>query len=177
MITINDIKDNHPGNFVFFWGDKNNKKHINKTCLSQWYSSKFIYNGDEFKTAEHWMMYHKAKLFNNNNLLNKILKCDNPSDVKKFGREVKGFDSNIWDDNKVNIVINGNIEKFNQNYELKEYLLSTGEKVLVEASPYDKIWGIGLKENDIKALNPLLWDGENLLGFSLMEVRKIIKNE
>ena len=64
-----------------------------------------------------------------------------------------------------------NLLKFSQNQNFKDFLLSTGDKILVEASPYDRIWGIGMLETDNRAENPLLWNGENLLGFALMEVR------
>lgn len=84
---------------------------------------------------------------------------------------MKNFDPKLWNENKYQIVTQGNLLKFSQNQKFKDFLLSTGDKVLVEASPYDRIWGIGMLETDNRAENPLLWNGENLLGFALMEVR------
>lgn len=88
-----------------------------------------------------------------------------------MGRKVKNFDPDIWNEHKYGIVKKGNFLKFSQNERFKEFLLSTDNKILVEASPYDTIWGIGMLETDPNAKNPAQWNGENLLGFALMEVR------
>jgi len=98
-----------------------------------------------------------------------------PKQFKALGRKIKGFDHNIWNKNKVNIVVKGNVAKFSQNKKLKDFLLSTGDKVLVEASPEDIIWGIGFGEEDSEARNPRAWKGENLMGFALMEVRDMLR--
>ncbi|MGH1518534.1 NADAR family protein [Chryseobacterium sp. JK1] len=156
--------------FLFFWGHTT-KDEVTKSCFSQWYPGKFEEEGIMYRTAEHYMMAGKAKLFNDVEMLEKILQSPSPNQVKSLGRKVKNFDPQLWEEHKYEIVKKGNILKFSQNQKFKDFLLSTGEKILVEASPYDKIWGIGMLETDRRAENPLLWQGENLLGFALMEVR------
>jgi ribA/ribD-fused uncharacterized protein len=117
------------------------------------------------------MMAEKAKLFNDQGTYEKIINASNPGEAKSLGREVKGFDDSVWVRNRFEIVVQGNRLKFEQNSELKAFLISTGDRVLVEASPIDKIWGVGLAADDQKIDNPNLWRGLNLLGFVLMEVR------
>ena len=156
--------------FLFFWGHTV-KDEITKSCFSQWFPFKFEENGIVYKTAEHYMMAGKAKLFNDEEILGKILEACSPNQAKSLGRKVKNFDPKSWDEHKYDIVKQGNLLKFSQNEKFKEFLLSTNDKILVEASPYDKIWGIGMLETDTRAENPLLWNGENLLGFALMEAR------
>jgi ribA/ribD-fused uncharacterized protein len=156
--------------FLFFWGHTA-KDEITKSCFSQWFPFKFEENGISYKTAEHYMMAGKARLFNDHETLQEILISHSPNQAKSLGRKVKNFDPKIWDEHKYDIVKQGNLLKFSQNEKFKEFLLSTNDKILVEASPYDKIWGIGMLETDTRAENPLLWNGENLLGFALMEVR------
>lgn len=149
---------------------------ITESCLCQWWQQPFTIDGITYCCAEQWMMTSKARLFLNNKALEtKILKTKDPKAVKALGREVRNFDKNTWNENKVEIVKRGNIAKFSQNPDLKEYLLSTGNKVLVEASPYDDIWGVKLAARDKAILNPNNWIGENLLGFILMEVRDLLK--
>ena len=117
------------------------------------------------------MMYQKAKLFGDESAASKLLSASNPGEAKAIGREVVGFDESKWVNHRFAIVVKANFEKFSQNIELKEFLLGTNERVLVEASPVDKIWGIGLAEDHTSVENPNLWKGKNLLGFALMEVR------
>lgn len=156
--------------FLFFWGHTV-KDEITKACFSQWFPSEFKEDGMSYKTAEHYMMAGKAKLFNDNEILARILKAETPNQAKSLGRKVKNFDPKIWDEHKYEIVKQGNFLKFSQNEKFKQFLISTNDKILVEASPYDAIWGIGMLETDSRAQNPSQWDGENLLGFALMEVR------
>ncbi|NIF05843.1 NADAR family protein [Chryseobacterium sp. Tr-659] len=156
--------------YLFFWGHTT-KDEITKSCFSQWYPGRLEENGIAYKTAEHYMMAGKARLFNDSEMEEKILQSATPNQAKSMGRKVKNFDPKLWDEHKYGIVKKGNLLKFSQNQKFRDFLLSTGEKVLVEASPYDKIWGIGMLETDARAHNPLLWNGENLLGFALMEVR------
>lgn len=158
--------------FLFFW-----KHHpqqdgvIDNSCLSQWWPSPFEYSGQKYPTAEHFMMAQKALLFNDQEIFQKILKAPSPKEVKTLGRSVKGFNETIWKENRYNIVLRGNLAKFAQNKHLEEFLLGTFGSILVEASPYDKVWGIGLTEEDPRAQNPKKWQGQNLLGFALMEAR------
>lgn len=162
--------------FLFFWGHQPPKDGtITKTCFSQWWMSSFKVDEIEYKSAEHFMMAKKAPLFGDFEIMNQIIKANSPADVKKLGREVKNYNDAIWLENKYEIVKTGNFYKFSQNPELQKFLLSTGEKVLVEASPVDAIWGIGLASDHKNANNPKEWKGLNLLGFALMEVRDELK--
>ena len=159
--------------FVFFWGHRKGKK-IGKTCFSQWYEIDFDIDGHKYNCAEQYMMAQKAWIFRDIPILGKILDASDPKIIKQLGREVKNFDPKIWNEHKFEVVKKGNLAKFGQNEELKDFLLSTGDKIIVEASPYDKIWGIGLKDTTPGIENPANWKGENLLGFALMEVRDIL---
>lgn len=127
------------------------------------------------------MMSQKASLFGDSEIMQQILSCSDPKKIKALGRKVKGFDDAIWNKVKYSIVLNGNYHKFIQNPALKDFLLNTNDKILVEASPLDDVWGIRMAESDENAHNPLKWRGQNLLGFALMEVRdvlqKVCKNE
>ena len=114
------------------------------------------------------------KLFNDNEIFHKIMSSKSPKEYKELGRKIKNFSDSKWNENKYQIVLKGNIAKFSQNEKLKVFLLNTGTKILVEASPYDKIWGIGLSADQENIENPLTWRGENLLGFALMEVRDLL---
>ncbi len=163
--------------FVFFWGHKQKGNNITKSCLSQWWPCKFKDNNIEYNCAEQYMMSQKAKLFKDEEIYQLILKESSQAKIKKYGRQIKNFDETEWNKNKVRIVVEGNILKFSQNEDLKQFLIETGDKILVEASPHDKIWGIGMDANNPDVYDPNKWKGENLLGFSLMQVRDIIKNK
>jgi ribA/ribD-fused uncharacterized protein len=144
---------------------------VGKECLSQWYGAPFTLDGRTFPTAEHYMMFRKATLFGDQGSADKILAAPNPGAAKALGRGVRGFVQAVWDEQNLPIVAAGNEAKFGQNPELKTFLLATGTRVLVEASPTDRVWGIGLAEDDDRAKNPLEWKGRNLLGFALMIAR------
>ncbi|MDX7999297.1 NADAR family protein [Xenorhabdus sp. Reich] len=162
--------------YLFFWGHKTNYvNNITKSCLSQWYPISFIVDGIAYASAEHYMMAEKARLFNDIGSMEKIINAKNPGAAKAFGREICGFNQSIWDECRLKIVIEGNLAKFSQNKSLAEFLLNTGDKILVEASPVDRIWGIGLSEDASNIQNPLTWDGLNLLGFALMAVREKLR--
>lgn len=158
--------------YLFFWGHKKTGKEITKSCLSQWYDSPFEHEGITYKTAEHFMMAMKAKLFDDLPKIQEILDANDPGKAKSLGRTIKNFDQKIWDENKTEIVIHGNLAKFRQHEDLKEFLINTKARILVEASPVDKVWGIGLTADDPQIQNPESWKGQNLLGFALMAVRK-----
>ncbi|MDK2594002.1 MULTISPECIES: NADAR family protein [Pseudoalteromonas] len=157
--------------YVFFWGHQEKSGKVSKSCFSQWYESTFQEDGNEFLTAEHYMMYHKAKLFGDHDACEKVLCAHSPAKAKAIGREVLGFEQNLWDEKRFEIVVNANLAKFSQNAGLEAFLLNTGNRVIVEASPVDKIWGIGLAQDNPACENPNSWKGLNLLGFALMEVR------
>jgi ribA/ribD-fused uncharacterized protein len=155
--------------YLFFWGHKIKQAGvIDKSCFSQWYPAPFTVDNIVYPTAEHWMMAKKALLFNDRSRYNDIIASDSPAIAKKQGRAVSNFDEAVWKQHAYGFVVEGNLNKFSQNLALKEYLVRTGSKVIVEASPFDKIWGIGTSAHET---NPFKWKGTNLLGFALMEVR------
>lgn len=173
---IEDIKSGKPIEYLFFYGHKKNAESIGDECLSQWYDCKFTINGRTIHTAEQYMMSQKAAVFGDKETFKKIMSANHPKQYKALGRQIKNFNQETWDKAKYKIVLDGNLLKFSQNEELKQFLLSTGDKILVEASPYDKVWGIGMSAENFECINPGAWNGENLLGFALMEVRDILKN-
>lgn len=153
---------------LFFFGHDNG---VSEDCFSQWYKAPFMSKDHKFPTAEHYMMARKAALFGDTRSLEKILCANSPEEARRLGRGVRDFDQKIWDDNKVGIVTKGNRLKFAAHPDLAFYLLRTSKFVLVEANPNDKVWGIGLGANDPRAFDPKTWEGENLLGFILMDLR------
>ncbi|WP_254086759.1 NADAR family protein [Dawidia cretensis] len=161
--------------YLFFWGHTNKKQEdIGKFVLSQWYPSPFIVDNVEYKTAEHWMMAQKANLFGDYMTLQKILTAVEPGEAKKLGRQISGFDEIEWDKRKFEIVKTGSIHKFHQNKKLRNFLIGTANRIIVEASPVDAIWGVGMSEDANLIDMPHAWEGENLLGFALMEARDFL---
>ena len=159
--------------YLFFWGHTpSGEGQIGPYCLSQWYPAPFTVDGVSYPTSEHFMMAEKARLFQDDDACSAILAATHPGEAKKLGRKVRGFVQERWDHHCVDVVYRGNLAKFNQNEALKTYLLVTGERVLVEASPADAIWGIGLAADARQASDPRQWPGLNLLGFALMRVRE-----
>lgn len=138
---------------------------------SNWYPSVFEIDGQRFNCGEQWMMFAKARLFGDAEMAAAILAEVHPRRQKLLGRKIRGFDSVRWSDECEALVAIGLLEKFRQNPALGEALLATGERLIVEASPDDPIWGIGLEEEDPRALDPTQWQGENRLGKVLMQVR------
>lgn len=160
-------------NYLFFWGHTEKQfSTVSKACFSQWYPSAFTVDGIYYATAEHYMMAAKARLFDDPQVLQQILKADSPGLAKSLGRKVQGFVRETWNEHCLSIVITGNLAKFSQHPELAQFLLATDDRILVEASPVDEIWGIGLAEDSANITNPLTWRGQNLLGFALMAVRE-----
>jgi len=128
-------------------------------------------DGVRFATAEHYMMWRKARLFGDEEVAAQVLTARHPKQAKDFGRRVRGFEEEAWVAHRSEIVVDGNAAKFAQHPELGRYLAGTGERVLVEASPVDRVWGIGLAVDDPRAEKPRAWRGRNLLGFALADVR------
>ncbi len=168
---IGEYKNKRP-KYIFFWGHRPNKDgSIGQSCLSQWWEAPFQKDDIVFNTAEHWMMHQKAILFKDDEIAEKILQADTPAEAKKLGRQVRNFEQKIWERDRFDIVSEGNMLKFSQHEELAHYLRKTNSRILVEASPVDTIWGIGKSKDDPGIENPETWEGLNLLGFALMEVR------
>ncbi|AXE23223.1 DUF1768 domain-containing protein [Streptomyces globosus] len=159
--------------FLPFWGHRpRSDGSLGPSCLSQWWPSPFTVDGVRYETAEHWMMAGKARLFGDAEAGRAVLAAATPAEAKKAGRLVRGFDEAVWERERFGIVVEGSLHKFRSTPELTGYLLSTGRRVLVEASPMDRVWGIGLAADDERALDPARWRGLNLLGFALMEARE-----
>jgi ribA/ribD-fused uncharacterized protein len=159
--------------YLFFWGHTPAKRGtIDKACFSQWWPAPFVVDGRRFATAEHFMMDEKARLFGDAATAEAILRDDRPPVAKQLGRGVHGFVNDVWQAARFDIVVRGNVAKFGQHDALKAFLLATGHLVLVEASPTDRVWGIGLAASDEHAHQPDNWLGLNLLGFALMEARR-----
>ncbi|MGN0537323.1 MAG: NADAR family protein [Acutalibacteraceae bacterium] len=145
--------------------------------MSNWYISPFKKDGVVYTSMEQYMMYQKAKLFENMDIAKEILSTDDVQKIKALGRAVQNYNDTVWNGLRQIIVFEGLIEKFKQNEDLRTRLLSTGNAILAEYAVHDRIWGIGLSMNDPKYLDMKNWRGQNLLGFSLMRVRSILKVE
>ncbi|MEV7066568.1 NADAR family protein [Streptomyces collinus] len=159
--------------YLHFWGHRPRPDgRIGASCLSQWWPAPFTVDGVAYATAEHWMMAAKARLFEDAAAERAALSAGHPAEAKKAGRLVRGFDEAVWARERFRIVVEGSVHKFGAHPELLAYLLGTGDRVLVEASPVDRVWGIGLAADDEAAMDPERWRGPNLLGFALMEARE-----
>lgn len=156
----------------FFWGQD--------SILSQWFPAPFTVAGDLYWTAEHWMMAEKARLFGDSAALEKIVSTRHPGEAKRLGRSVRGYNDAQWNAVRFETVVRGNVHKFSGHLRLQltgTGNTGTGNAVLVEASPYDRIWGIGLNATAPEAQDPRTWRGQNLLGFALMEARQRLRDK
>ena len=166
------IRDGGQPRYLLFWGHQPPPAGgVGKGCLSQWWPAAFTVDGVSYPSAEHYMMAAKARLSGDSGAVREILAAPHPGAAKALGRQVRGFDELRWAEHRFEIVVAGNTAKFGQHPELLGYLGGTGSRVLVEASPRDRVWGIGLAADDERAGSPERWQGLNLLGFALMEVR------
>ncbi|MEU6847110.1 NADAR family protein [Streptomyces sp. NPDC046716] len=162
--------------YLHFWGHAARADgELGASCLSQWWPSPFTVDGVEYATAEHWMMAAKARLFGDADAERMALEAGHPSQAKKAGRLVRGFDDAVWRRERFGVVTEGSVHKFRSDPALRAFLLGTGERVLVEASPVDQVWGIGLAADDPAAQDPEKWRGPNLLGFALMAARERLR--
>ena len=150
--------------FTFFYGTSQ--------CFSQWHKASFTVDGVKFNCAEQYMMYKKAELFGDTYGMGRILASTNPRDQKQFGREVKNFDSTLWESKCKQLVFDGNHAKFSQNGAMMLELVATTGTTLVEASKYDKIWGIGLGMDNPDRHDKSKWRGTNWLGEILTDLRE-----
>lgn len=162
-----------PSDFLLFYSHKDMEKGI----FSQWFIRSFHDLSRQYTCCEQYMMYQKAMLFGDSKTAGEIMFAGDQSVYKSLGRDVENFDDTLWDLKKEDIVEEANFLKFSQNPDLRQMLLDTGSKILVEASPHDHVWGIGMDEYNCYACSPDMWDGENLLGFSLMAVRDRLRKE
>lgn len=163
--------------YLLFWGHRPLPDgRIGASCLSQWWPSPFTVDGVTYASAEHWMMAGKARLFGDAEAAERAVEAKTPAEAKKVGRLVRDFDGDVWERERFGLVVAGSVHKFGQDAELGGFLLGTGDRVLVEASPVDRIWGIGLAADDPRAEDPATWRGLNLLGFALMEARAALRD-
>lgn len=161
--------------FVFFWKPTPQPDgNLGEGCLGQWWPSDFTVDGVGYCCAEQYMMAGKARMFGDDEMLAAILKTRDPKRMKALGRKVKNFQKEVWDARCRRLVLEGNLAKFGQDPALTDYLLGTGDSILVEASPLDRIWGIGLGAKSPDAGDPMKWRGQNLLGFALTQARDIL---
>lgn len=166
------IADGGQPKYLPFWGHHPLPNgQIGKGCLSQWWPASFTVNGETYASAEHYMMAAKALLFDDTEMAKRIRDASHPKAAKDLGRQIRGFDEQTWSQRRSELVVAGNLAKFGQHPDLRDFLLTTDGRVLVEASPVDRIWGIGLAADHEHATSPQHWRGLNLLGFALMEVR------
>lgn len=173
---ISAVTSGTPVKYLHFWGHRPRADgSVGASCLSQWWPSPFVVEGVEYATAEHWMMASKARLFRDAEAERQAVDAANPALAKKAGRLVRGFDEAVWERERFGIVVEGSVHKFAAHPDLRAFLLGTGGRVLVEASPMDRVWGIGLAATDQGAHDPRRWRGENLLGFALMEARERLR--
>lgn len=170
---VDGIEQGHRYRYVFFWGHTPRRPgEVDASCFSQWYPAPFSVDGVTYLTAEHWMMAGKARLFGDESALAAVLAATHPGEAKSAGRTVRDFDDLRWNEQRMNLVVDGSIHKFTAHPELRAYLVGTGTRVLVEASPADSIWGTGLTATDPRSEDPSQWPGSNLLGFALMAARE-----
>lgn len=152
---------------VYFW----------EGPFSNWHPAEIVdpINGNKFANTEQGFMWYKATFFGDKTIAESILNTSDPAVVKHLGRIIRGYNDKAWETVRLGYMNYVNYLKYSQDEGLKKILIETGEKILVEASPYDKVWGVGLSENDEKILESKHWQGRNLLGISLMIVRDMVK--
>lgn len=155
--------------YTFFWGHDKNKTPDPE--YSQWYLQDMTYFGMTFNCCEQWMMFHKAMLFGDYHSADLIMKAKTPDVHKALGRKVANFNEEKWKQSIESILMRGNYLKFTQNEDSYQKLMDSKDSILVEASIYDKIYGIGMASNNLNATNPEKWNGLNKLGFALTDLR------
>lgn len=165
--------------YVFFYGHSPSKyaRGVKHYVLSQWHPCSFVEHGVMYTTAEQYMMAKKAELFEDADALRAIMASTDPRAIKKLGRMVRGFDADRWTAVAYEIVVRANRLKFSQDTDLRDVLLSTSDALIVEASPTDRIWGIGLSATKAREMPADQWPGTNLLGRALTQVRDELVND
>lgn len=142
---------------------------------SNWHPARFREAGVQFENSEQYMMWRKALLMGDTAMAERMLTVSDPRVLKDLGRQVQNYDESLWERERLAVMVRGCYLKFSQNEAMQAELLATGDRLLVEASPYDKIWGIGLEESDPRCLDKSQWQGRNLLGEALMIVRDLLR--
>ena len=155
---------------IGFWKED---EHLG--CCSNWHPTGFDYRGIRFPTGEHWMMWQKARLMGDREKASQILAAPTPRRAKELGGKVAPYDGALWDAVREQMVYYGVREKFLANDLNRNLLLSTGSALLAEASPHDRVWGVGMAADDPRFSNPAKWDGENQLGRACMRARADIR--
>lgn len=170
-------EEGHPLRYVFFSDSGSLTDPPGPPCLSQWATTPFAAEGFDFRSAEQAMMHGKARPFGDLEMADRILAARTPYQAKILGAQVRGFSDEVWIRHRFEVVVAANLPKFATLPSLRAYLLDTGDEVLAEWSPTDRVWGTGLDEFDEHARDPSRWPGLSLLGFALMEVRGRLRSE
>ena len=144
---------------------------------SQWYPSPFTIDGVRFVNCEQRMMYMKGKVFGDEEAMREVMLTEDPKRHKEIGRSVKNFDVDTWSAKAYQVVVEANYAKYSQNPELRQFLIDSGSRKFVECAPYDKIWGNGLNITQSLQSPEAMWEGTNLLGKAIMDVREMILAE
>jgi ribA/ribD-fused uncharacterized protein len=160
--------------YLAFWGHTGAADEVGPFVFSQWRHAPFVIDGIRYPTAEHYMMAQKAILFGDEIKRSEIIVAPSPAAAKALGRMVAHFDESTWAAQRFEIVVAASVAKFGQNRSLSGYLATTGTKVLVEAAPRDRIWGVGMGRDNPAIGDPARWRGLNLLGFALMKARTML---
>lgn len=161
---------------VPFWSHRPEKDgSTGRGCFSQWWPSPVTVDGETWPSAEHWMMASKARLFGDDAGLAAVRAARSPGAAKAAGAAVRGFDEATWERERYGIVLTGTLAKFGRHPDLAGVLLRTGDQVIVEASPVDRVWGVGLAADHPDVARPSRWRGLNLLGFALMDARDALR--
>ena len=177
MHTVLEIKPDAP--HVYFWKPHLKVKGIlDPAVCCNWWIEPLVYQGIQFRTAEHAMMWAKANLFDDHQAMLAILETRDPWTAKAIGRQVMGFSDQLWDDNSYKFVRDICVAKFSQSDRLKKWMLAHHpDTVFVEASPIDYIWGVKLDEQNYNVRNMKTWRGYNLLGYALTEAMRVIRKD
>lgn len=176
VLTVKELREavrrGESFQYRLFWGHRmRDDERLSDACFSQWWRCAFTIDGVSYSSAEQYMMAEKARAFGDAEVRAQILATHEPALQKQLGRSVRHYDEATWARARFDVVTAGSIAKFSQDPRLAEYLLATADAILVEASPVDSVWGIGLAAEDPAAKIPAAWRGENLLGFALMRAR------
>ena len=164
------VKEADMADIIFF--DNYNSENLE---FSNWFACKFRADGRVFKSIEQYMMYEKALTFGDTEIAARVLDVTDPAEIKALGRQVKNYDDAHWNGRRQLVVYKGLLAKFSQNEALKQKLFATGSALLAECEPTDKIWGIGMGPDDDRRFDRSQWQGQNLLGYTLSEIREDLK--